>query len=236
RVVAGAWLLITLVGIATVGHSINSFSKKFGVPGREGYPTNSKILGIYHQGGRYAPLVPVVKLPAGTAATSPSVHAGLDEVTARLERALPGTRIASFASTGNRAFVSANGRTTFMLAYPPPSDGSFGDNTKAAKRAAEALAGAQVAGAPVHLTGLDALQSQNGGGDGPGVFREALIGGAGALAVLAFVFASLLALVPIVIAIVSIMTTFLILGGLTNIASVSEIVEFLVALIGLGVA
>ena len=71
RVVAGAWLLITLVGIATVGHSINSFSKKFGVPGREGYTTNSKILGIYHQGGRYAPLVPVVKLPAGTAATSP---------------------------------------------------------------------------------------------------------------------------------------------------------------------
>jgi RND superfamily putative drug exporter len=50
------------------------------------------------------------------------------------------------------------------------------------------------------------------------------------------VFASLLAFVPIVIAIVSIMTTFLILGGLTNIASISEIVEFLVALIGLGVA
>jgi putative drug exporter of the RND superfamily len=236
RLVAAAWLLVTLIGIATVGHSINSFSKKFGAPGREGYTTNSKILATYHQGGRYAPLVPVVTLPAGTAVTSTSVRAGLDQLATRIERALPGTRVASFASTGNRAFVSADGRTTFMLAYPRPTNGSFGDNTRAAKRAVKALAGAQVAGAPVHLTGIDALQNQTGGGNGPGVFLEALIGGAGALAVLAFVFASLLAFVPIVIAIVSIMTTFLILGGLTNIASVSEIVEFLVALIGLGVA
>jgi RND superfamily putative drug exporter len=236
RLVAGAWILITLVGIATVSHSINSFSKKFSVPGREGYVTNSRILGIYHQGGRYAPLVPVVTLPAGTAVTSPLVRTGLDGVATKLERALPGTRIASFASTGNRAFVSADGRTTFMLAYPRPDNESFGDNSKAAKRAVTALAGAMIAGAPVHLTGIDALNNQSGGGNGPGVFLEALIGGAGALAVLAFVFASLLAFVPIVIAIVSIMTTFLILGGVTNFASVSEIVEFLVALIGLGVA
>jgi len=93
-----------------------------------------------------------------------------------------------------------------------------------------------VAGAPVHVTGIDALQNQSGGGGGPGVLLEALLGGAGALAVLGFVFASLLALVPIVIAIVSIMTTFLILWGVTTFASVSMIVEFLVALIGLGVA
>ncbi|MDP9346484.1 MAG: MMPL family transporter, partial [Actinomycetota bacterium] len=63
-----------------------------------------------------------------------------------------------------------------------------------------------------------------------------MIGGAGALLVLAFVFASLLALVPIVMAIVSIMTSFLLLLGLTELTSVSPIVEFLIALIGLGVA
>ena len=42
---------------------------------------------------------------------------------------------------------------------------------------------------------------------------EALIGGFGALLVLAFVFGSLLALVPMLMAIVSIMTTFLLLYG-----------------------
>jgi putative drug exporter of the RND superfamily len=50
------------------------------------------------------------------------------------------------------------------------------------------------------------------------------------------VFASLLAFVPLLMAIVSIMATFLVLWGVTTVTSVSMIVEFLVALIGLGVA
>ena len=53
---------------------------------------------------------------------------------------------------------------------------------------------------------------------------------------LAFVFASLLAFIPLLMAIVSIMTTFLVLWGVTAVTDVSMIVEFLVALIGLGVA
>jgi putative drug exporter of the RND superfamily len=88
----------------------------------------------------------------------------------------------------------------------------------------------------VHLTGFDALQQQTGGSDGPGVLLEALLGGAGALLVLSFVFASFLAVVPIMMAVASIMTTFLLLLGLTAFTSVSPIVQFLVALVGLGVA
>ena len=65
---------------------------------------------------------------------------------------------------------------------------------------------------------------------------ESVLGGLGALVVLAFVFASLLAFVPLLMAIVSIMATFLVLWGVTAVTSVSMIVEFLVALIGLGVA
>ena len=53
---------------------------------------------------------------------------------------------------------------------------------------------------------------------------------------LAFVFASFLAIVPLFMAIVSIMTTFLLLWGLTTFTDISPIVQFLVALIGLGVA
>jgi RND superfamily putative drug exporter len=157
-------------------------------------------------------------------------------VQARLRAAIPGTRTASFASTGSRAFVSADGRTTFVLAYPPPDNEAFGNNTRAAKTAARVLAGDTIAGAPVHITGLDALANQTGGGKGPGVLIEAMLGGFGALVVLGFVFASLLAFIPILMAIVSIMTTFLVLWGVTALTSVSGIVEFLVALIGLGVA
>ena len=62
----------------------------------------------------------------------------------------------------------------------------------------------------MRLTGFDALAA-DGGSDagGPGLLLEALIGGAGALLVLTFVFGSLLALVPMLMAVVSIMSTFL---------------------------
>ncbi len=236
RLVTFFWILVTLVGIATVGKSTASFSNKFSVPGREGFVTNTQILSLYHGGGRNAPLIPVVTLPSGVSVTSSQVRGGLKQIESKLQRAIPGTRTASFASTGNRAFVSANGRTTFVLAYPPPDNQAFGDNTKAAKTAARVLAGATIAGSPVHVTGFDALQNQTGGGKGPGVLLEAVLGGLGALVVLAFVFASLLAFVPILMAIVSIMTTFLVLWGLAAITDISVIVEFLVALIGLGVA
>src|SRR6201999_1403884 len=113
---------------------------------------------------------------------------------------------------------------------------SFGNNPEAAKHATAALKGATVAGAPVHITGYDALSTQSGGGSGPGVLLEALLGGFGALLVLAFVFRSFLAIVPILMAIASIMTTFLVVWGLTTVTEVSPIVQFLIALIGLGVS
>jgi RND superfamily putative drug exporter len=80
------------------------------------------------------------------------------------------------------------------------------------------------------------LSTQSGGGNGPGVLVEAMFGGLGALLVLAFVFGSFLAIVPIMMAIASIMTTFLVVWGLTTITEVSPIVQFLIALIGLGVS
>ena len=56
---------------------------------------------------------------------------------ARLRRALPRARVASYASTGSEAFVSRDGRTTFALAYPTPdADSTFGENTAAEKRRA----------------------------------------------------------------------------------------------------
>ncbi len=213
RLVIGFWVLLTVVGGATVGHTVNSLSKTFSVPGREGYVTNQRIMHTFGGGGRGAPLLAVIALPAGTTVASPGVRTGLDRVAVRLARAVPGSRIASYATTSSHAFVSADGRTTFVLGYPPPTLASFGANTAAAKTASAALQSQRVAGARVYVTGVDALQSQTGGAGGPSVFLESVLGGFGALIVLAFVFASLLAFVPLVMAIVSIMTTFLVVWG-----------------------
>src|SRR4029079_10237360 len=87
-------------------------------------------------------------------------------------------------------------------------------------------------------TGLTSYGLLSAGGDtsGPGVLFETLLGAAGALLVLIFVFASFLALVPLVIAAVSILTTFILVLLLTTFTDVSFVVQFLIALVGLGVA
>jgi RND superfamily putative drug exporter len=238
RIVVLFWVVLTIVGLASAGPASKALKQKFSVPGKEGWITNQQIAREFHgTGGNSSPLLPVVTLPAGQSAASPRVRADLRAVEARLERALPGSRVASYATTSSRTFVSADGRTTFILAYPRPDPKqAFNDNPEAAKTATRALKGMTVAGAPVHVTGFDALSVQSGGGSGPGVLVEALLGGFGALLVLAFVFASFLAIVPIMMAIVSILTTFLVVWGLTTVTEVSPIVQFLIALIGLGVS
>src|SRR5437870_8150867 len=238
RIVVVFWVIVTLVGVASAGSATKALKQKFSVPGKEGWVTNQQIAREFHgTGGDHAPLLPVVTLPAGRSVDSAGVRGELRALEARFEQVLPGSRQAGYASTGSRAFVSADGRTTFIIAYPPPDPNQpFGDNPNAAKKARAALAGATIAGAPVHLTGFDALSVQNGGGNGPGVLLEAMLGGLGALVVLAFVFASFLAVVPIVMAIVSIVTSFLVVWGLTTFTEISPIVQFLIALIGLGVA
>jgi RND superfamily putative drug exporter len=238
RTIVIFWVLVTLIGMGSSGAASKALKQKFSVPGKEGWVTNQRIGRAFHgTGGNGAPLLPVVTLPAGQSVSTPMVRSQLSAVEARVLHTLPGSRVAGYASTGNRAFVSKDGKTTFIVVYPPPDrTQAFEDNPKAAEKASAAIKGMTVAGAPVHLTGFDVLSLQSGGGNGPGVLVEALLGGVGALLVLAFVFASFLAIVPIVMAIVSILTTFLVVWGLTTVTEISPIVQFLIALIGLGVS
>jgi hypothetical protein len=78
------------------------------------------------------------------------------------------------------------------------------------------------------------LASTGGDTGGPSVLTETLFGAVGALAVLVFVFASFLALVPLVIAAVSILATLLLVPTYLN--DVSFVVQFLIALVGPEVA
>jgi len=232
------WVVLTLVGIGTAGAATKAMDQKFSNPGKEGWETSQQIMRDYGgTGGDSAPLVPVVTVPDGTSVSDPAVKAELQDVEATLAKTLPGARIAGYASTGDDAFVSKDGRTTFVVAYPRPDpDSIFGENTGAEKDARSALKGAEVAGEPVHLSGFDALAGAAGDTDGPGVLVEAMVGGLGALIVLGFVFGSLMAFIPLLMAIPSIMVSFLAVYGLTTITGVSPIVQFLIALIGLGVS
>src|SRR5439155_10491055 len=68
------------------------------------------------------------------------------------------------------------------------------------------------------------------------VALETMVAALGALVVLAFVFASFMAFVPLLMALVAIPTTFLLVWPLASVTDVSVIVKFLIALIGLAIA
>ena len=239
RTVVALWVVLTVAGMAAAGPATDALEPEFSVPDKEGWETNVAIAERYQgTGGDTAPLVPVATLPEGESVDSAAVRADLGAIDERLREALPGARVASYASTGDETFVSDDGSTTFALVYPQPDpDSAFGENPRAEQAASAALEGATVAGQPVKLTGFDALFEDSGAdNEGSGVLLEAVLGGAGALAVLTFVFASFLAVVPLMMAFCSILTTFLLLLGLTELATISPIVQFLIALLGLGVA
>ena len=238
RSVVGFWVVVTIAGFAALGPATDALTEDFRpVPGREGSETNREIAARYGNGGDVVPIVPVVMLPKGTNVDSPGVIEELDAALSRVQDALPDARLASYASTGDRAFVSEDGRTTFALVYVPHGGGLEGGQEDA-ELAQAALDGVTIGGVPIQVTGLDALRAAAGESEGTNVsvLAEVLVAAVGALAVLAFVFGSFMAILPLLMAVVAIPTTFLLVWPIAEGTDVSIAVQFLVALIGLGVA
>jgi RND superfamily putative drug exporter len=159
---------------------------------------------------------------------------------AEVQAALPDARVASYASTGDDAFVSEDRRTTYALVSIPLLPG-LEPGQEESRRAQAALDGVTVGGSPVRVTGIDALRASGAAGAGAddtsvSVLVEVLFAGAGALLVLAFVFGSAMALVPLLMAAVAVPTTFLLVWPLATVTDVSVVIQFLVALVGLGIA
>ncbi|HET8529261.1 MAG TPA: MMPL family transporter [Gaiellaceae bacterium] len=215
-----SWVVLFLVGAFAASHVSNRLTVDFSLPGQPGYETARTIDRLYGNGGQTPPTLLAVTAPRQLDRTR------VDRAFAGLRRSAPTLRVVPGSTT-------RDGRTTFAYVFSPLPK-SF-TSAPASKRAEGLLRRALPAGYTVQRTGLQEL-SDSGSDSGPGVFAETMFGALGALAVLAFVFASLLALVPLLIAAVSILTTLLVVLGLTYVASVSFIVQFLVALVGLGVA
>ncbi len=231
--VVAAWLVLAVAGAMTATATINRLSNSFAMPGAA-FRTDARIQALYRHNGAEDPTVPVITLPAGATIHTPGVTARLGRAFAAAGRVVPTARVTDYATTHDPAFATSDGRSTYALVFTPQQNPiAPGDLTARVKRAVSA---AVPVSWQVRVTGMQALATATTASKGAGVLAEAMLGALGALVVLAFVFASFLAFVPLMVAGVSILTTFLALGGLTRLTSVSQIVEFLVALIGLGVA
>ena len=229
--VIAAWLVLTAFGGFSAAKVSSRWLQSFSIPGYSAYEANKRTLERFGSGMR--PPSVIVFHTTADATRSRAIAAAMERAAA----ANPGARTSSFFSTGSLAYVSRDRHTTFMEAYPP------GDASLDAESGAAATRSAAAAGLPpgisVHVTGHDPLEeaSANGETGATSALVEALVGGAGALVILLFVFGTLPAvLMPLAIAVASILNTFTLVWILTYITDVSIIVQFLIALVGLGVA
>ena len=234
RLVALVWIILTVVGVLTVSSATGRLSHNFNTPGTAGYDANAHMLMRFGIDGNEQPSIAVLHLPAGEGMATAAGRAAAARTFAAAYRA-GHLAVADYANTHNPKLISADGQTTWALIDMPNPDLPLGSGVM--DRIAPAMRSAAPAGGSVSVTGFEQIQSAGGGGGGsPSVLIETAIGAAAALAVLLFVYGSAIAIVPLLIAIPSILTTFLLVLGLEQAISVNFLVEYLVALMGLGVA
>jgi RND superfamily putative drug exporter len=205
----------------------------FSLPGQPGYETEKQLLATFGNGGSNPPTIAVVTVPKGT--TIDDQLSKITPVFDQVQAALPGTRMVDYAKTNDKAFVTDDGRTTYALVYPKPFESFTDVGPDVAMKPILAKA-STATGFDFGVTGYNLLAAGEDSSTGPSLLVETLLGGLGALAVLCFLFASFLALVPLLIAAVSILTTFTIVLIGTYVTDVSFVLQFLIALVGLGVA
>jgi RND superfamily putative drug exporter len=231
RVVIAVWVVLTLFGAFSAGQVSKRWFESFSIPGYSAYEANQRALQTFGT-GEQAPLVAVFHTGGDVTKAG-----GIKDAIAAAAKVNPGSRVSSYWSTGSRAYVSKDGHTAFAEIYPP---GTPGFNSKVHIPEVRAkLKAATPAGVTAYLTGRDAIYADSTGGStsGPSVLTEGIIGGLGCLVILFFVFGTLPAvLMPLAIAIASILNTFSLVWALTYLTNVSVIVQFLIALVGLGVA
>jgi RND superfamily putative drug exporter len=238
--VALFWLVALVAGAATAGTTTERLTVDFSLPGQPGYETERQILETYGNGPDEGTHVFAVTVPAGT--TVAAEQDAVDGVFRTVQTELPQYRVVwqgnTASSEGTDAFVTADGRTAYGLVV----DQRFTDFAFVpAFRAAEDLLASQAeqTGFAISTTGYVELSegdAAEGGSEPPSVLSETLLGAAGALVILLFVFASFMALVPLLVAAVSIMSTFLCVLAVSYLTDMSFVVQFLIALVGLGVA
>ena len=224
------WLVLLVAGGAAAGPAASRLNVDFSLPGQPGYQTDQKLIATFGASTDDT-VIPVLTVPPG--ATVAQHAAQVAGVWRTVRTKLPQLRVVDFSSTGDRQFITNDGRSTFALVQGPAPTG-FGSGLQTSLTPVFEAA-AKSANLQAGVTSYNLL-SEGGNSGGPSVLAETLFGALGALAVLVFVFASFLALVPLVIAAVSILTTFLLVLGLTYLTDVSFVVQFLIALVGLGVA
>jgi RND superfamily putative drug exporter len=239
RAVMLFWFVAFIAGGALAGPTVDRLTTDFSVPGQPGFDTSKAINKALEEETDNGPSLPVITVPEGQ--TVDERRDDIEAIWNKVREDHPEWRVADWITTNNDNLVTKDRRATYAVVYGPQPK-SFDDKPFGIEIADQYGAEQADDADALKIVGTGyfelAISDAEGGGEdgGPGVLVEVLFGGVGALLVLTFVFASFLALLPIVIAAVSILATFGAILPFTYAMDMSIVLQFLVALIGLGVA
>ena len=231
--VIGAWIALTIFGAFSAGQVADRWLEQFSIPGASGYEANQRAVEKLGNGELF-PFVLVLHSDEDDV----TQVAGVEDAIEAAAAANPGSRVSSYFDTRDAAYVSEDRRTTFANIYAAGQFSFEGVDLEPTQRALESSLPSGVEG---YVTGIDALYEESTEtteeAEEPSVLVETMIGGFGALVILLFTFGTLPAIaMPLLIAVASILNTFTLIWLLTYVTNISIIVQFLIALVGLGVA
>ena len=160
RTVVAFWVVLTLVGLATPARPRSPSTSSSPSPAaRAGETAETIARRVRHRRRERA----VAARGHAARRARRSTRRGARASCARSTGG-PRRRCRAHASPRTRRPATArsspkDGRTIFSVVYPRVPTSTFGDDSASAKRLRAALRGLTVAGAPLHVTGFDALQT-----------------------------------------------------------------------------
>ena len=117
-----AWIGLTMLGAYAAGAVSNRWLEEFSIPGFSAYEANQRTLEAFGTGAQ-PPQVIVL-----SAADDVTKNAGIKRAIDKVAAEFPDFRVASYFSTGSRAYVSEDGHTMFATFYPPGQQGFSADS------------------------------------------------------------------------------------------------------------
>ena len=163
RLVALAWIVLTIVGVLTVSSATSGLSHGFNTPGTAGYDANAHILKSFGIDGNEQPTIAVLHLPAGEGMGTAAGQAAAARTFAAAQPGGPprGRGLRQHAQPEADLKRRSDDVGADRRAQPRRRDG-----TGVVDRIGPALRAAAPAGVSVSVTGFEQIQSNGGGGGG----------------------------------------------------------------------